>query len=566
MPTGEIALWKGTGCLGAGAYPAVRLYGEIGSPVQTFTGKFTEDLDQAVTVPYFSGWSDCNLCTLTPTGGTRTWYWITDVSRSTDLNGSVTLALSYCPTMDITDVDGMGVSKTAKALGDWSRWSNISDSNVGERYSCADGPEVRQNLLVNIPTLGDTLSATAHQLAWVCWVQITYADVQKGLTVCGFFAWCGYGSGYKLYPANAPSAVQLYPTLTEIVTDSYDTVGITASTIQDISISPYCPYEVGTVDFIDPYGFICLKSGGADVYPSLFKTRMMYKLMVGSEIYAADPVTRTVSCTLSNVQKRCSSLYVINQYGNSIGQLNFNDYKGSSSLTLKYTVESDLNGMTLRIEHNSTTIREALPHIPYVGNQWDEYRAYSMSLDRQAMNFAISQSHESLKIQKDTSTMSTILGVGTSLLSGNISGAVNQVAGTLIGMQAQDRQQQLSDKAARFSQQMAESRAQSNPPSAYNTGYGMLGVYLFTIFTQRHRLEAWAPSNTGAVQYVNYNSSFGVPCKMINTTATLSADGFYQGRLYELAGDARAINGAKRDRLASLMLSGLKTVIWQNRG
>lgn len=557
MPTGEIALWKGTGCLGSGLYPAINLYGDIGSPVKTFTGKFTEDLDQAVTIPHFAGWTDCNLCTLTPTGGARTWYWITDISRSTDLKGSVTLALSYCPTMDIGDVVGAGAGVDIRIRGNWKRLSNVSARNQSERFSCADGPEVRQNAIVDIPTIADEHPSDLY--GPIAWCQIVHSDNataenRTGIKRIGFFIAVKSMSASLFAGSSA-----YYPNLNEVMSDTAGALGITASTIIDISMSPICPYEYGETSD----GALRLGSNGS-IAPTI-RTRSGGTSVAYYGDLGTTPYVRQKSFTLTNTQKCCSSLYVVDLYGSCIGQLNWNDYHASDTESLDYRVESDFTGMTLRIDHKSKSIAVQLPHIPYVGTQWSEYRAYSMSLDRQAMEFAINQSHESMAIQKDTALMTTALGVGNSLMSGNFSGAANQIAGTLISMQAQDRQQTLSDKAARFSQQMAESRAKSAPPTVYASGYGLAEIWRY-VQGYRYKIEAWAPAGTSDSRFTAYVNAYGMPCTMIDASTGFYGDDFFMGQLRNVVDGAKVITGPKLDRLGSLLLGGLKTVKWENKG
>lgn len=530
------------------------------TPVQTYSGKFVEDLDQVVNVPVFDGWSSCNLCRLS-SGSWKRWYWITDISLVSDNGSSVQLALTYCPTMDVSERDDYTVGQ--KLLGDWTRIP-AANAEYTPNFEIAGGTEIRKSVLYSIPTIEDRIRElgysvpTAHGV--YCWVQLTFVDGtgdSQRIRQYGFIAECDYPN-----PGSAIGSTGIgkpYPGFMDLVNRLYDSISVVPSSVIDMSVSPYCPYNLTCPDASSIA--IADSEGGTALAPDSYKTSSGTVKYVGYTIsdglnskYVHEEISRV---TLENYMMFCGSLRVTDPLGTTVGTMPLG--LRSTSLQIRTQCVADTSGMSLRVFFSRNMIQIPMPHIPFVGSQWDQYRAYSLALDREALQYSIDTSRESLQISKDTALMNTAVSVGSSLLSGNIGGAVSSTAGTLIGMYAQDRSQELSERTARFQQTMTEQKVQASSPVTYQQSAGFQQILNFK--EGQYALEYWATPGTTGATFVNYYTRCGAPCAKYKFDLGVEGQGFYQGRLYS---DGAPVHGPCFDRLAELYAGGVLKVWYED--
>lgn len=557
---GTIDIFRGTGSLSAREFPYFAMGANVNpTPVKTYTGKFTEDLDQVIQVPTFDGWSSCNLLRLT-SGTFVQWMWITDISRTTDTAGSITLACTWCPTMDISRRSDY--STTRRYRGNWTRRPGY-DLSSPIHFEIAGGQEKRMSIKYSIPRCADLvrIDQVKGTLAWMQVAFSTSSGNNAAIGMYGFFVDVLYpAAGANLGGGDGLETYYRYPTFLEALTDPYGSMGITASSIIDISVSAIPPFKcAGTNKSLPVINLV--NSSGNKIIPTQTKGgRYAYNFTSGSGSSWSQFV-QSSTLTYSAMETYCGSVRLTDIYGATVGT--FPQTAGTGSDFTAHTVEataiSDISGITLCISLDGTVLKVPMPHIPYIGTQWDEYRAYSLSLDRQAMEYSISSSREALKIQKDAATGNAILDIGSSLLSGDIGGAFKSGLSTLIGFQAQDRSQELTEKNARFQQSLTEQMAMAATPTTYSSGYGFEDILRIT--ERPYRIEWWAPSGTTSVKFVNYVQQNGCPIKLINSESGMESEGFYQGCL---ASKTAPVHGARLDRLNDLLQTGFKQIFYQD--
>lgn len=558
---GTIDIFRGTGSLSAREFP----YFALGAtnnpvPVKTFQGKFTEDLDQAIQVPTFDGWSTCNLLRLT-SGTFVQWMWITDVSRTTDTAGSITLACTWCPTMDISRRSDYSVARRYK--GNWTRIPG-PDLAMPLHFEVAGGNESPLSTsMYSIPRCADLVKIDQVK-GTLAWMQVTFSTSSSNnaaIGMYGFFVDVLYPAmGTALGGGDGLETYYRYPTFLEALTDPYGSMGITASSIIDISVSAIPPFKCAGVNKSLPV-ISLLNSSGTRINPTQTKGgRYAYDFTSGSGS-SWPQLKQSAVLTYSNVQTYCGSIRLTDPYGATVGTFPQTAGTGANlnAHTVTATAISDISGITLCVTLDGTVIKVPMPHIPYIGTQWDEYRAYSLSTDRQAMEWSISSSREALKIQKDAGTGNALIGIGSSLLSGDIAGAVKTGLSTLIGFQAQDRSQDLSERNARFQQSLTEQLAMAATPTTYATNYGFEDILRIT--ERPYRIAWWAPSGTTGALFVNYIHQNGCPVKKVNVEVPMEAEGFYQGCI---TSETAPVHGPRLDRFNSLLQSGFKQIFYED--
>lgn len=558
---GTIAIYRGTGSLASGEHPYICLGGTVHPvPVKSFSGKFVEDLDQVVDVPVFDGWSSCNLCRLS-SGSWKRWYWITDISRVSDNGSSVRLALTYCPTMDVSERGDYTVGQSLR--GDWTRFPS-TNTGYTANFEIAPGTEIRKSVLYTFSSIEDRITRLGYTIPTThgvyCWVQLTFVDGTgdaQQIKQYGFIAECDYPNPGSVIGSTGVG--KAYPGFMDLVNRMYESISVVPSSVIDMSVSPYCPYNLTCPDASSIA--IADSEGGTALAPDSYKTSAgvtkYYGYTISSGMHAKYLYEEISTVKLDTVALFCGSIRVTDPLGTTVGTLPLG--LRSASLQMRAQCVADTSGMCLRVFFSRNMVQIPMPHIPFVGSQWDQYRAYSMALDREALQYSINTSRESLQISKDTALMNTALSVGSSLLSGNVGGAISSTAGTLIGMYAQDRSQELTERTARFQQSLTEHRVQASSPVTYQQSAGFQQILNYK--EGWCAMEWWATPGTDTSTFTNYYTRCGAPCAKYNYTLGVEGQGYYQGRLYT---DGAPLHGPCFDRLAELYAGGVLKVWYKD--
>lgn len=546
MPTGTIEILRMPCSMSSGEYPLLTSKSQslTAYTVKSIEGRYTEDLQQSLTIPEFSGWSECNMMRI---GGVL--YWIIDSRTSTDTARSIRFEISACgPSSILHKGDSIkGIySRLPTNECPYLQISPISSSlKIGKMTSLDCG----------IPAI-DGLSDDIN----VFWVQITTTQSttdKSALTRYGAFV---YVHRNGLMTDKAPCGeTDKYVSLSTIM-NSIEEI-CPASTVQDISISSTCPFNVFTTS-ISYY----LKAAGIPGYVApnrkTAKGDYYYDIEALTTGQWIEPYVESFSYSwLTELERSCGTCTFRDWNGNSVGV-----WPAQWGRTVTYTVRcvSDYTGITTYLDVKPSTPgtwgnytygwQEG--HLPWVGSQWEEYKAYSMSYDRQAMEQSIDYAKQRIALGIAEAGANAVSNIAMGAIGGNpLSVAVGAISGAAsFGIQtwASAGEQRISESEARATQALSERRVQGAPGVPYNTGYGIN----YCLNSWYGSPSFWVEIPDGLTQEVfdSYVDQFGYPAE--NVRAYQIQKGFIQGRLLDNA----ITRGRLFDRANDAIQRGIKFV------
>lgn len=546
--------------------------------VELYTNcKFTDDFEQTIIVPYFDAWRTVDTVLLYPDGAlpdsiTTTdpfelstfigIYFITNRRYSSLVNGAIEFDLLYNP---VTSKLTIGTSIT----GDWVRasaniapWKGqhvMSGAMVPSRIITLDGTEIVTN---------------SSPVRYLFWVQITASKSVLGtadsptvyndtMTVYGLpiavpananlLGAHPLVSSYQQIKVGTASSHSDYrfPTIGEIISTP-EILGLTASDITDISISRMCPYyytsDISSSDSrinvfsIEGLGVVT-RSYSDKGYNDTF---CVYN--IGSATGTTGSVYRQVSgtITLTDMEMDCCSIGVRDANGSIIADIPTAWFDSSNQLTFAVQVHADYGQLYYHIGFDTatdigtrTTLQIPCSHLPYLSSAWTQYKAYSQSFDREAMQYSIDQANTRLMAD-------AAIKAGTGVVSG-ISG--------IAGIAAQAFDLAMSNDAMRFSQNLKERRIQSQPSTVYNTAYGI--SYIRNLIEHPQAIVISMPANLTSTIYNNYISDYGYAVEG-RATITLGQR-FTQGTMF--SDPSLGITGEILNRMNEELRNGIKTVV-----
>lgn len=508
--------------------------------------KFTKDFQQRIDIKEFDDWTKVNLCRLT-SGSWIGWYWITDRSQKSNVSASVEFAIEYNPVSSL-------LTKAASLTGYWTRApTNISvykgQSVMSGAMEIVDTYNFN-NSIVTVSGLG------TYQLFWVSVTSTYNPDTNAdGLTVIGFpIAILDDSTDAKLtesriYTGTSAATIgsDAFPLLSEIIDDA-STIGLTVDQILDISVSVILPYEYSVYkDTIGAgYGIrFNLKQDSTDYGGTKLGTKCgyipnnYYQQLIWSRQYYG----------LSDMAVDCGSVGIINEAGVIVQQIPTAWFGDTASMYISVQCVVDYCQMYLKVDVGNQTFQLPTTHIPYIGSAWDTYRAYSLSYDREAMEFSIANARESLNVQTNANVANGVIGAIGSVLSGDIGGAVSGLLGTGVQTATAYKQQDISDKATRFAQDLTERRIQAQPASAYGTSYGL--SYIWNCLTRMPGIAVSLPAGLTENIYNDYVTRYGYS---VEGKATLTMEtGFYKGQIVP----TMTLCGGEFDLLNDVFMNGV---------
>ena len=547
MPTGTIEFLRMPCSMSSGEYPLLTSKSQslTAYTVKSLTGRYTEDLQQTLTVPEFPGWNECNMVRLN-----GLMYWVLDSRTSTDTAKSIRVEISVCgPSSIIHKGDSIkGIySRLPSNECPYLQMSPISSSlKIGKMMSLDTG-------IPAVEGLSDDIN--------IFWVQITSTqgyNTSSSLTRYGAFV---YVHKNGLLTDKAPCGpASRYVSLATILNNIEEICP--ASTVQDISISSTCPFKVT----VSENGYFLKLAGveGGKLLPNkqTAKNDWLYDIERYTGAEWIEPYVESFSYTwLTDMERACGTCTFRDWNGNPVGS-----WPTQWGRTVTYTVRcvSDYTGITTYIDvkpatpgtWGSYTYGWQESHLPWVGSQWEEYKAYSMSYDRQAMEQSIDYAKQRMTLgiaQAGANAVSNIAmgaigGNPLSIATGAISGAVS------FGIQswASMEEQRISESEARATQALSERRVQGSPGVPYNTGYGVN----YALNSWYSAPSFWVEIPDGLTQevYDTYVEQFGYPAENVRTYTIQK--GFIQGRLL----DNNLTRGRIFDRANDSLQRGIKFV------
>ena len=513
MPTGTIELLSMPCSLTSGEYPLLTSASQSLTPYlkKSYTGKYREDLRQSLTLPEFSGWTTVNMLRF----GGRMW-WVLDSRTSSDTSGAIRFEVSCCGPSSL-------LHKGDSIKGIYSRlptrecpYRQFQPRSSSMKFSRSVELTGLQNFRGHT-TFWVQITATADMIAKE-YASATEIALEQGRTTrYGFFA----AMTDDLQPVEVAGVAggSKYPTIPDIINNIED-IGLTASVITDISISRRCPYVYGV-------GTSHISLIGLSPNVTIRNTLTSFYRLEGLDLslYSA---SRTM--TLTNLERDCGSVSICNEQGNGIVSV---PTAWDSDVTVDCQCVSDYNSLTTRLSIGGYEYTLPEGHLPWTGSTWEEYRAYSLAFDRQAMEQSIQYANQRTRLGIAEAGANAISNVAMGAIGGNplsiatgaISGAVSFGIQTWSAMEGQ----RIAEAESRATQALSERRVQAQPGTAYNSGYGV--IYCWNAIKHPACIQLEMPSGLTQEIYDDYVEQFGYPAE--NARTYTIRKGFIQGRLLD---------------------------------
>lgn len=565
--------------------------------------KISADLDQDRTVPTFEGYENASMVK-TSAG----WYWVVGVRTSTMYNDSIVVSMHYCASSSM-------IKSGDSIKGIWTRRSKALGYDIKVQQAVSNSPMI-SNIKAQLPKMyantqfgTDNVSDTESKIYWV---QITSSNyikndqtvIKNRITRYGTFALNNNITnsihGYLAWDTSGDKDyVPLYPRIGDIINNIDATLGIESSSVLDISVIPICPYvfESFNVVHTGPFGqgqpepeiewanqYTVLKSGnniikpwvGKDVSMEIgaipgqttlktFKFRV-YNLdynwgiePISTEIYNPRDREDELSFTLSDMELNLGQLQVKSWEGNIIASLPV----VSKTNTIYVNYISDSTGLYTLLRHVESKQHVIInsAKLPYLGSQWETYRAYSLDTDRKALEFAQAQYDKQFQIDMASAVFNGVVGAGLGASSGGPAGAVGAgvgaIGGLASGVVSGILGKEMNDMKLRQDQQLTEMRLRASPATTFNTAYGLNQLDLMERFGGGIYIAI--PANLSNDEFNRYVNEFGYPTEGVQTLSITS--GYYKGRILAKQSVDKTFSGIRFERLQEEFNNGLKFVV-----
>ena len=504
-----------------------------------------KDLYQVLKVADFDNSENCNMMRIRGYG----LYWVTARDTSTDVNGSVSFALSACaPSSMLFSGDSVD--------GEFSRLPENACPWLKRQARTGDILPTRS---VDLPMMG--VNDRGNLKVWIQVTSTTYISStgtakENTLTTYGMFATVNPRGGWGDYVAASGEAENrmYYPNITDIVSNP-ELMGIQASTIQDISISVRCPFK-----FVESGLYMNLVKSDGTVIPTnavgpentaITGGRFAFYNLSDPTFIHAVPLIETVTVSLSALERASGTIMLKDHTGAAIATVP-TSWGSSFEVTTQCIGDHGKLLTLVTIEGVEYTIQEG--HLPYVGSAWAEYVAYSMSYDRQAMENSIAYANDRMWADLATGAAGAIQGAAVSAISG--SGPLAVLSGLSsfgLGAAGSMIERNISERQARDEQALAERRVQGQAGTAYASAYGVI----YCLMNLRHPaiIEVNMPAGLTTSIDSAYTDVHGFPAEGVRTITI--KQGFIQGRIF--ADDALRL-GPWYDLMNEKLSNGIRFV------
>lgn len=553
--------------------------------------KVTHDLDQVRTVPYFDDYDKVNLAVFEDIHGDLTFYWVVSVTESTVRSSSLDFNLSYCAPTDLYE-DGDELN------GIFTRYPE----NIRTYLKDAITDDALENSVYNPLTTWWDMLPIDYKIGYssktrMFWVEVTsYRNVitegNSDMIRYGFPAI--YDLDNPVFRAKRVCTPILvsgsrvwFPELLDFITNP-ERFGIPADSIQNISVSPICPFQwsVSQGESGTPAITITAKDQNGNLrspivvnepvpdYPDA-STSTYYGLVMldahdvvesGTE-YRTYPVSADwvgESLGFSDMQRMLGALSVCDQKATAVSNvpteiLTVSALSGDHTLAYKFKCVSDYTGIYLHIrfdDYPDKVIIIPCGKLPWVGDAWEQYRFRELATDREAA----SNASENAKIEALQGLMTggfgTLAGaIGMTEWAGG-QGAfrgygVQQAGAGLTGMMQSLFNMDNVRRSEEQNLRLTEHSMKAAAGTGYSTGYGF--DFILECCTIGFGVLLQMPANMTVEYFEDYISEHGYPCE--GKVEGFAQEGFYQGRILP------SVTGIKAERLVDIFASGFKFVV-----
>lgn len=535
---GAITFYSMRGSLSSGEYPLLSSGQDLSSyQVAQFPRvKYRDGMQVSAEVPAFSGIENANVAEI---GGR--YYWVTQYEQRTAESNQYTVTLDFMgPTslyMAGDDISGNWHKTPTNVCQYLKNAVTNSMMAIAETYylSDLDCPDMTSDIPTFWVQVTGITGSTSIIKSYGCFVPYRTDADQLDIEIV-----------HAAYDTN-----KYYPNAGDIIRDIKGSTGILAENILDISISRRCPYQTVTASSGGSEDFVRLRGSTEPVEVGDY-SMYMYDLTQPQRFYKAE-YSHTISLTA--MQRAIGEISLKDWNNNTIMSIPTN--KGNPTITA--SIETDMNGLYLAVSCQEQTIRIPEGKLPYIGSNWDTYKAYRMDTDRLIMENSIEAAKFNRETQQITGTVNGIIsgvqtGIMTGLIGGNVAGAVTGIAAgvgsTMTSLWSADRAYQLERRQAEFQNDLSRRQAVAAPETQYSTGYGT--IYAEQNINTPVKIALMMPYDISTSYYDSWTAENGYPAEGIfDVTATT---GFYQGKL--ISGEG----GMWYDRCNEVFMKGFKFV------
>ena len=504
-----------------------------------------KDLYQILKVADFDNSEVCNMVRIRGYG----IYWVTARDTSTDVNGSVSFALSACaPSSMLFSGDAVD--------GEFSR---LPDNACPWLKRQARTGDILPTRSVDLPMMG--VNDRGNLKVWIQVTSTTYLNATGTATenryaTYGFFATVNDRGGWGDYVAadGDGETRKYYPNIQDVISNP-EYMGLQASTIQDISISVRCPFKYSEnglyMNLVKSDGTVIPTNAAGPENTAITGGRFAFYNLSDPTFIHAVPLIETVTVSLSALERASGTVLLKDHTGAAIATVP-TSWGSSFEVTTQCIGDHGKLLTLVTIEGVEYTIQEG--HLPYVGSAWAEYVAYSLSYDRQAMENSIDYANQRMTADLLTGAAGAVQGAGLAALGGSgplaiATGLMNfglGAAGTMI-------ERSISERQARDEQALAERRVQGQAGTAYASAYGVI----YCLMNLRHPaiIEINMPAGLTVSIDSAYTDVHGFPAEGVRTITI--KQGFIQGRIF--ADDALRL-GPWYDLMNEKLSNGIRFV------
>lgn len=525
MSTGTANFYKLKGSLSAGEYPLLAASPDLSTyRLNQASVKYAAGLQTSITVPIFTNYQDVNVIEID-----GSFYWATAWQESTTFNGSVTYLCDY-----------MAPTSLLRSGASISAYLDRSPTYI-TKYLSDDWTKGRL-VLSDLHDIGNKMTYRSYGPMY--WVQITGVDTNGDYRRFGFFAnvdvSTNYGEPNISYALPAPmsgGSVGAYPSILDAISNIAEFTPFTADSVKDVSITVRAPYayfvkaiQSGLTTYYCPV--LGTTSSGTYIVPDKNGSGDQLTYDVDAILGDSDlnPISSTAVFTDSDKLRMTGSILIRDYNMNIVGS-----FPVDEGLTITSYTYCDYSGIYTIITNGYRRITVPEGHLPWSGSGWDEYKAYQLAGDRQAMENAIGYAERE---RFNTSLSGLGEGVVSGAITGAFAGSVGGPVGAGIGLITGGISSIATTIGARTDydievsklrdeQALRELRSKTSMGSGYNVAYGLIYI---TLTAMEYDLCAGTESplndSTGTI-FQAYVDRVGYPCEGLQTITVVA--GFYKG-------------------------------------
>lgn len=518
--------------------------------------KNTGDINQVVILPY-----SANIVTANALGMNSKIYDIVSMRRSTLANDSIEMEIQLNPVSSYitTSITVNGYWERTPSLMNYGISLNIGDDVY--KYS-------RMEAFAKITPISDIAGQPYYYQIASTWDVFANATSNDIALYGGYAPYLpdllrSFSSSTNKYLTSTSG--RYFPSLTQVIAELDSLLGMPATSVISIAISPRSPFRTSAIT----NGISVLTGAGSTVTPlASGKTATCAVIDIGASEAGANTANGTgVTITVSEFEHMCGRFYVVDDKGNEVAMIPNQWFNSSHQLTYYPYTYSDLNGIYTYIVINGQVITIPEAQVPWVGDAWTEYQAYSLQYDREAMERARSNIDKQFLADASTSVGNTALNMvyagGMAKMASSQTSKNSQLMGMgaaggagVLDIVSKYEAGKIEKNNLKRNQIEKENMMKRGPSTAVNTQYGLDTCFLPATMSSGYAgIKVEIPSNLTATDYTNYVSYQGYPCNLYKSfTATT---GYYKGML---SSTPTGINGPTADLLRTMFNDGVRLV------